>query len=135
MTHKANTNPNKVQLSHKEIKEYTAIIIKEVDRLNRFIGQLLAFSKPAMQVAKETDINELLNNSLAICRPELEQHEITVVKEYDTNCPQLNINEDGITQVLLNLFYNAIEAMDIDGTLTIQTTYQPEAKTVHVRSG
>ena len=127
------TDPDKVQLSHKEIKEYTAIIIKEVDRLNRFIGQLLAFSKPAMQVAKETDINELLNNSLAICRPELEQHEITVVKEYDTNCPQLNINEDGITQVLLNLFYNAIEAMDIDGTLTIRTTYQPESKTVRVR--
>ena len=127
------TDPNKVQLSHKEIKEYTAIIIKEVDRLNRFVEQLLAFSKPAMQLAKEMDINELLNNSLAICRPELEQRAITVVTEYDTNCPQVNINQDGITQVLLNLFYNAIEAMDVDGTLTIQTTYQPEAKTVRVR--
>ena len=127
------TDPNKVQLSQKEIKEYTAIIIKEVDRLNRFIEQLLAFSKPAMQLAKKTDINRLLDNSLAICRPELEQHAITVIAQYDTNSPQVKISEDGITQVLLNLFYNAIEAMETDGTLTIQTAYEQETKTVHVR--
>ena len=127
------TDANRIQLSYKEIKEYTAIIIKEVDRLNRFVEQLLAFSKPAMELAKACDINRLLDNSLAICRPELEQHEIAVIKKYDTDCPQLNINEDGITQVLLNLFYNAIEAMSTGGTLTVQTTYQPEAKTVQVR--
>lgn len=127
------TDPNKVQLSQKEIQEYTAIIIKEVDRLNRFVEQLLAFSKPAMQLAKETDINQLLDSSLAICRPELEQCAITVATQYDPNCPPVNINEDGITQVLLNLFYNAIEAMDTDGTLTIETRYDSEAKTVQVR--
>ena len=92
------THSDTVQLSQKEITEYTAIIIKEVDRLNRFIEQLLAFSKPAMQTAKQTDIHHLLDNSLAICRPELELHAITVTTQYDTNCPQVNINEDGITQ-------------------------------------
>ena len=127
------TRSDKVQLSQKEVKEYTAIIIKEVDRLNRFIEQLLAFSKPAMQAAKQTDIHHLLDNSLAICRPELELHAITVATQYDTNCPQVNINEDGITQVLLNLFYNAIEAMDTGGTLTIQTEYLSESEVVCVR--
>ena len=125
--------PNKIQLSQNEIKEYTAIIIKEVDRLNRFIEQLLAFSKPAMQVAKLTDIHQLLDNSLAICRPELELHVITVLTQYDSDCPQVNINEDGIMQVILNLFYNAIEAMDTEGTLTIQTEYLPEARVLYVR--
>ena len=125
--------PNKIQLSQNEIKEYTEIIIKEVDRLNRFIEQLLAFSKPAMQVAKLTDIHQLLDNSLAICRPELELHVITVLTQYDSDCPQVNINEDGIMQVILNLFYNAIEAMDTEGTLTIQTEYLPEARVLYVR--
>ena len=35
--------------------------------------------------------------------------------------------------MLLNLFYNAIEAMDTDGTLTIQTEYVSEIGIVHVR--
>ncbi|MXV73680.1 GAF domain-containing protein [Candidatus Poribacteria bacterium] len=127
------THPDDVQLSQDEIQEYTAIIIKEVDRLNRFIEQLLAFSKPAMQVAKRTDIHQLLEESLTICRPELEHHAITVATQYDSDCPQVNINEDGITQVLLNLFYNAIEAMNTEGTLAIQTEYLPAKEVIHVR--
>ena len=126
------TSSENIQLSQDEIQEYTAIIIKEVDRLNRFIEQLLAFSKPAMTTAKRLDIHQLLDNSLAICRPELENQAITVVTQYGT-CPEVNVNEDGITQVLLNLFYNAIEAMDTEGTLTIQTEYVQETEIVHVR--
>ena len=121
-----------IQLSQNEIEEYTGIIIKEVDRLNRFIEQLLAFSKPAMEVAKLIDIHQLLESSLAICRPELELRATTVITQYG-DCPEVSVNEDGITQVLLNLFYNAIEAMDTDGTLTIQTEYVPETETVRVR--
>jgi len=119
-------------LSQNEINEYTGIIIKEVDRLNRFIEQLLAFSKPTMEVAKRSDIHQLLESSLAICRPELELCATTVITQYD-DCPEVNVNEDGITQVLLNLFYNAIEAMDTEGTLAIRTEYVPETETVHVR--
>ena len=121
-----------IQLSQNEIKEYTGIIIKEVDRLNRFIEQLLAFSKPTMEVAKQSDIHQLLDSSLAICRPELELRATTVITQYG-DCPEVNVNEDGITQVLLNLFYNAIEAMETDGTLTIQTEYVPETESVYVR--
>ncbi len=127
------TYSDQIQLSQNEIKEYTGIIIKEVDRLNRFIEQLLAFSKPAMQAAKQKDIHHLLENSLAICRPELEHRAITIATQYDSNCPLVKINEDGITQVLLNLFYNAIEAMDTEGTLTVQTEYLQETGLVRVR--
>ncbi len=126
------THSDNVQLSQNEINEYTGIIIKEVDRLNRFIEQLLAFSKPTMEVAKRSDIHQLLDSSLAICRPELELRATTVITQYD-DCPEVHVNEDGIAQVLLNLFYNAIEAMDTEGTLAIQTEYVPETETVHVR--
>ena len=129
---KIETYSKNVQLSQNEINEYTGIIIKEVDRLNRFIEQLLAFSKPTMEVAKRCDIHQLLDSSLAICRPELELRATTVITQYG-DCPEVNVNEDGITQVLLDLFYNAIEAMDTDGTVTIQTEYVPETEIVHVR--
>ena len=120
--------------SQDEIHEYTEIIIKEVDRLNRFIEQLLAFSKPAMEFAKHSDIHELLEESLAICRAELERQDIHIVTEYEEAAyPAVNVNPDGITQVLLNLFYNAIEAMQTGGTLKIQAEYRQSAKSVLLR--
>lgn len=136
-----------------EIRGYSEIIIKEVDRLNRFVEQLLAFSKPAMEFAKPCDIHKLLEDSLAICRAELERHAIEVVTEYkqrtreETGNPQkrpldaarnpkypaVNVNADGVTQVLLNLFYNAIEAMPSGGCLRIQTEYRDIEEMVCIR--
>ena len=115
-----------------EIDEYTAIIIKEVDRLNRSIEQLLAFGKPAIANAELCNVHELLDNCLATYQPEFDRYNISVVREYAA-CPSVHINQDGITQVLLNLFSNAIEAMEDGGTLTIQTYTQAESENVYIR--
>ncbi len=115
-----------------EIDEYTSIIIKEVDRLNRSIEQLLAFGKPATADAEFCNIHDLLDNCLATYQPEFDRHNINVVRDY-AECPSVNINQDGITQVIFNLFSNAIEAMETGGTLTIKTYTQEEAKTAYIR--
>ncbi len=115
-----------------EIDEYTSIIIKEVDRLNRSIEQLLAFGKPAIADAEQCNIHELLDNCLATYQPELDRCEIDVVRDY-AECPFVNVNQDGMTQVILNLFSNAIEAMEAGGTLTISTYFNEEAETTNIR--
>lgn len=115
-----------------EINEYTAIIIKEVDRLNRSIEQLLAFGKPANTDAELCNIQKLLDNCLATYQPELDRYNINVVCDYD-DCPSLFLNQDAITQVIFNLFSNAIEAMETGGTLSIKTDTQKESKTVSIR--
>ena len=115
-----------------EIDEYTSIIIKEVDRLNRSIEQLLAFGKPAITDAELCNIHDLLDNCLATYQPELDRHNIKVVRDY-SDCPSVNINQDGITQVIFNLFSNAIEAMDTGGTLTINIYSQKTSQTAYIR--
>jgi len=115
-----------------EIDEYTTIIIKEVDRLNRSIEQLLAFGKPAIADSELCKIEKLLDNCLATYQPELDRHNIDVIRDY-TECPSVNINHDGITQVVFNLFSNAIEAMETGGTLTIKTYTEKESGSVNIR--
>ena len=115
-----------------EIDEYTSIIIKEVDRLNRSIEQLLAFGKPAIADSELCQIDKLLENCLVTYQPELDRHNIDVVRNYN-ECPPVNINQDGITQVIFNLFSNAIEAMETGGELTINTYTQEDMKTVNIR--
>ena len=115
-----------------EIDEYTSIIIKEVDRLNRSIEQLLAFGKPAIADAEQCNIHELLDNCLATYQPELDRCEIEVIRDY-AECPFVNVNQDGMTQVILNLFSNAIEAMEAGGTLTIKTYFNEKTETTNIR--
>ncbi len=115
-----------------EIDEYTSIIIKEVDRLNRSIEQLLAFGKPAIADAELCNIHELLDNCLATYQPELDRYEIDLVKAY-SECPYVYVNQDGMTQVILNLFSNAIEAMEVGGTLTIRTYFDEKAEATNIR--
>ena len=115
-----------------EINEYTSIIIKEVDRLNRSIEQLLAFGKPATADAKHCNIHELLDNCIATYQPEFDRYKIDIIREY-SKCPSINVNQDGMTQVIFNLFSNAIEAMEKGGILTINTDFSDETETIRIR--
>ncbi|MCZ6676919.1 MAG: ATP-binding protein [Candidatus Poribacteria bacterium] len=115
-----------------ETQEYIAVVIKEVDRLNRVVEQLLGSGNPRTAGVKPNAIADLIDNSLSICQPEFDQSNIHVEKIMDEGCPPVVVNADGMMQVLLNLFRNAIESMEADGVLTIQTQYRVESQIVQI---
>ena len=118
--------------SNSEIQEYIQVIIKEVDRLNRVVEQLLVSGNPRTAGVKPGNIGDLIDNSLSICQTELNRDNIRVEKSFDENCPLVAVNADGLTQVLLNLFRNAIESMENGGVLTVQTTYDSATRVVKI---
>ena len=118
--------------SNSEIQEYIQVIIREVDRLNRVVEQLLVSGNPRTAGVKLGSINDLIDNSLSICQPELDRDNIRVQKKLADDCPLVSVNADGMTQVLLNLFRNAIESMADGGVLTIQTAYNSVPQVVEI---
>ena len=116
-----------------EIHEYTNVIINEVDRLNRVIEQLLAFGKPHTLTFEPHGIQGLIDDGLSICEPEFSQNRIRVDFAHDEDCPLILINADGLTQVFLNLFRNAIESMENSGVLSVQTSYDTEQGVIQIR--
>ena len=118
--------------SNSEIQEYIQVIIKEVDRLNRVVEQLLVSGNPRTAGVKPANIDDLIDNSLSICQPELDRDNIRVEKCFNEDCPLVSVNDDGMTQVLLNLFRNAIESMEDGGVLTVQTAYNAMAQLVQI---
>ncbi len=118
--------------SNSEIQEYIQVIIKEVDRLNRVVEQLLVSGNPRTAGVKPSDIGDLIDNSLSICQPELDSDNICVEKCFAADCPPVAMNGDGMTQVLLNLFRNAIESMEDGGVLTVRTVYNAGNQAVRI---
>lgn len=105
-----------------EDREIADIMVHEVERLNRSITQLLEFAKPVAVVAKEVDIEALVVHSLKLVENDLKNKGITVKRSVDTDRKRVITDPDRLNQILLNLYLNAVQAMDKGGELDVRVT-------------
>lgn len=109
----------------KDDMEVADIMIQEVERLNRAVTQLLEFAKPLPVVAKEVNIRELLNHSIKLIEYDKSQKNIKIDIDYKLTRENFITDPDRLNQILLNLYLNAIQAMDENGALTIKVAGKP----------
>ena len=100
-------------------RETALIMVKEVDRINRSITQLLEFAKPLTVEKKEVDIREMIDHSLKLVHHDLEQKGIKTEVDIDTANALIHTDGDRMNQVLLNLYINAVAALERGGTLAV----------------
>ena len=114
-------------------RDYIDVILKEVDRLNRVIEQLLTFGKSKAENFELCNLKSLVFDALKVCDPQLKQHQIEVKQNYQQYLPEIKVNPEAIEQILLNLFRNAIESIENDGTLTINATFDLKQAAIKLR--
>ena len=86
--------------------------VGEVDRLNRSIGELLDYAKPSNLNLQSCSLESVLNKTLSLIGPDLESSNVTVHLECKNNIPQVLIDKDKISQVILNIILNALQAIE-----------------------
>ncbi len=99
------------------------IIMKEVDRLNRVITELLDFSRPREPHLLEVDLNEIVGSAISLVEKESVSQGVKVVPDLAREGILINGEEDSLKQLLLNLFLNAFQALPEGGVLTVSTRY------------
>jgi two-component system sensor histidine kinase HydH len=99
--------------------EIAKIMVQEVERMNRSITQLLEFAKPMAVEIKQTRIEPLIRHSLKLVSHDLEKKKIRVETDIRTRRETIHTDPERICQVLLNLYMNALNAMDSGGILEI----------------
>lgn len=98
----------------------TAMIMKEeVERINRSITQLLEFAKPLPVEKKRVNLKHLIDHSLKLVQHDFSRKKIEPEVSMDITSEMVLTDPDRINQVLLNLYINAIEALDEKGTLEV----------------
>ncbi|MDI6725342.1 MAG: ATP-binding protein [Smithellaceae bacterium] len=95
------------------------IMIAEVDRLNRVITQLLDLAQPASPEKETLDLISTINHVLQMIAARAEASGVTIMTHYPTGPLEVLGDTDQLKQVLLNLFLNALEAMEEGGALTL----------------
>lgn len=105
-----------------EDKEMAGVMIEEVDRLNRVISELLEFAGPTKLNRKPSDINELLKHSARLVEQEAAAKKIGMQLDLASDSVTADVDPDRLTQCFLNLFLNALQAMESGGLLSISSS-------------
>ncbi|MBN1829343.1 MAG: PAS domain S-box protein [Deltaproteobacteria bacterium] len=95
------------------------IMVREVDRLNRVVSQLLDFARPMDLHRENESLRTIVDESIAMISLQAENRSIAIVSEGLDEIGLTAIDPDRIRQVFLNLFLNAVEAMEQGGELRI----------------
>ena len=112
-------------VAREEQDKYLTIILKETDRLNKLITNLLDLQR--MESAnypihpQSFDINELIRRILIKYEEEIEKNGIQVVLRLVKDKVYVWADRDAVEQVLNNLLDNAIKFMGDPGLLTLET--------------
>ena len=109
------------------------IMIQEVDRLNRVVGQLLEFAKPVSVKPKPISLQALLNDSIKLIKDRAAEKGISVQTQNNTQVDEARIDPDRINQVLLNLYLNAIDSMESGGELKVEISSDGQHRDIVIR--
>jgi two-component system, NtrC family, sensor histidine kinase HydH len=109
------------------------IMIQEVDRLNRVITQLLEFARPPVIQKTRASLQSLIQHSLKMIERQASAKQIQILSHLPPESKEVDLDPDGINQVLLNLYLNAIEAMDQGGTLSVSLSMDEGSPWVKIR--
>ena len=117
------------QLGYQKEKGYVQVMLKEINRINHLVGELLVLSKPKEMDLTSVEISQVMKEILPIIKNEALLHNIRIHIDYQTSA-NVAVLADGklLKQVFLNLCKNAIEAMSRDGCLTIRLIQKGKKK-------
>jgi len=105
--------------------ETATIMVQEVERINRSITQLLEFANPMAVEKKQVEIAPLIRHSLKLVAHDLDREGISYHVAFENRYTWMLTDPDRINQVLLNLYMNAVTAMDRGGRLEVTVADLP----------
>lgn len=114
-------------------KKTAEILIQEVDRLNRVIGQLLDFARPMTVEKRPSSVEDLVRHSLRMVEAQARDSGVRLDREVGAGLEEVPMDRDRMGQVLLNLLLNSIEAMPGGGALRVSAALEPDGAFVRIQ--
>ncbi|MBN2185707.1 MAG: PAS domain S-box protein [Candidatus Krumholzibacteriota bacterium] len=103
-----------------EQTENISFILKEVERLNRIITDLFKVARPRDLLYQKIILKDLIERSCRSFREDSKARNISLNLHIKEDPEDVEVDADQITQVIINLVKNAVEAVSDGGSITIR---------------
>ncbi len=115
-------------------KEKLGLINNQVVRITKIIRNLVDFARPSMNIAKETDVNKVIQDAVNIVQYGKRVKNIDFGLDLSDQLPPIHAVSDQLTQVLINLLINAIDSLEGNpGKITIRSYERENVVHIEVR--
>jgi two-component system sensor histidine kinase HydH len=109
-------------------REYSQVIIREVDRINAVVNDLLNLARPMIAKLVSTDVGQLVNHAVHLVEPDAKANAITVRTRIDPDVKPICADANHLIQALLNLLLNAVHAVGREGVVTVAAENEEESR-------
>ena len=101
-------------------REYAEIMVKEVDRINNVVTNLLSFARPVKPDLVPTDLPKLLDHTVRLVEEDARLRKVNIRLSTSNGLKKIYVDGNQITQVMLNLILNALQAVDAGGNIKVE---------------
>ena len=105
----------------RKLEQYLAVSKGEIHRLDYIVTQFLQALRPSPPQLHPASLNEVVEKTLELMRPELDNRGLNVKVKLHRQLPLAPLDGAQMQQVLVNLIKNAMQATTKGGSLALQT--------------
>jgi len=109
------------------------VLDSEIDRLDSVVKRFLDFTRPPEMHQEELNLREILEEVLAVERPEFSKANIKIEARLAPDVPNVLVDKPLLRQGLINLMVNALEAMPDGGQLFVVLRRRGEMAEIEIR--
>jgi signal transduction histidine kinase len=102
-----------------QTKKGLETIVTQVERITKIMNQLLTFARRRPSERQPIDLEQTVRDCLEVMSERIMRHGIEIETDFDPTLPPVHADQDHMSQVLLNLFINAVQAMPEGGRLRV----------------
>ncbi len=113
-------------------REFAALAKKEVERLDKLVGEFLRFARPATLSVGENDLNRIIESVVSLIENQATVQSVSIERDLQKSLPKVSVDGEQIKQVLLNLAINSLQAMPDGGKLFFRSFGEDKFSVVEV---
>ncbi|OQY29624.1 MAG: hypothetical protein B6I38_08080, partial [Anaerolineaceae bacterium 4572_5.1] len=103
---------DRIDPAESRLREFSAGIIHETERVAKIVHNLLTFSRQDKQSHSPARMVDIVNDTLSLIRTVIKRDQITLEVDLPDDLPKIKCRSQQIQQVLMNLLTNARDALN-----------------------
>lgn len=123
---KANENFKEYDQALKKIEEH-------VERAAKVTHNMLGFARSMEPVMERVDVNQVLRKTLEFLEYHAGINDIRIETQFDLSIPEIMSDQSQLQQVFLNILNNAVDAIEKQGVIWVETAVKANSLMIHIR--